>query len=616
FDEATVQRWADHYLALVGQWLEDASVQPAAMRLLDDAGCHRFLASTRCEPQPIPVEHTLHGWIEHRAAQAPEALAVLAPGCAMRYADLNEAANALAWQLLDRGIRVEDRVAILAERGPEQIVAILAVWKAGGAYVPLDLGYPDDRLRYMLQDSAPMAVLCGKGLAARAGTLAPSAALIDLTSMPAGSSRGNPRVAGLDVEALAYVIYTSGSTGRPKGVMVEHRCVLNLWADLERQVLGDLPADARVGLNGSLSFDASVQSLIQLLSGRCLVVIPQWVRQDAAAMVAYLREHRVRAFDCTPSHLEGLLAAGLLDQPDYHADAVLVGGEAIVGKLWQHLAQDERCRYFNVYGPTECTVDATLTRIRAVDTPHIGRPVANTQVYIVDRFGQVVPPGQVGEIWIGGAGVGRGYLNQPELTQGRFIADPFQPDREARVYRTGDLGRWRGDGSIDYLGRNDFQVKVRGYRIELGEIEAQLCACPGVRDAVVLVREDVPGDPRLVAYFRTDGSRPLQVADLRDWLTARLADFMVPAAMVRVEDWPLTPNGKLDRPVLPAPDDASYGQRDFEAPEAGLETALAGVWQEVLRVPRVGRRDSFFALGGHSLLAMQLVARVREQLQA
>ncbi|MGI9304248.1 MAG: amino acid adenylation domain-containing protein, partial [Gammaproteobacteria bacterium] len=406
------------------------------------------------------------------------------------------------------GVGADDRVAICVERSLAMVVGLLGILKAGGAYVPLEPGYPEARLAYLLTDSAPAALLTQAGLQVPPTDLAQITLALDaqgqwqdvaLTRQP----DSNPDAAqlGLTPEHLAYVIYTSGSTGRPKGVMVAHRSVANLWSGLEHSIFCHCPANARVGLNAALSFDASVKAWVQLLSGHCLIIIPAVVRTDGAALLHFLARHQVDAFDCTPSQLELLLSSPIVDGGGYAPKAVLVGGEAISTSHWQQLSGSKSTHFYNVYGPTESTVDATIGLVEASkDRPHIGRPIANTQIYILDGQRQLVPLGVGGEIYIGGAGVARGYLNRPRLTAERFTADPFRADPEARLYRTGDLGRWRPDGTIEYLGRNDFQVKVRGFRIELGEIEACLATHAQVREAVVSMRQDNPDDKRLVAY--------------------------------------------------------------------------------------------------------------------
>jgi amino acid adenylation domain-containing protein len=425
----------------------------------------------------------------------------------------------------------------------------------------------------------------------------------------------NPNVAGLTSRNLAYVIYTSGSTGQPKGVMVEHRSAVNFWQVMCHTTHRTCAPNSRVALNAAFSFDMSLKGLLQLLSGHCLVLIPQAIRASGAALLSFLEERRIDALDSTPSQLEGLLAAGLLEPTGYRPRNVLLGGEAIPPAMWSRLKASPVVRFHNMYGPTECTVDATIQSIaESTGGPVIGKPLGNARIYLLDAQGQPVPVGVAGEIFIGGVGVARGYLNRPELTAERFLADPFASEANARMYKTGDLGRWLPDGNIEYLGRNDFQVKIRGFRIELGEIEAKLAACAGVREAVVIAREDVAGDQRLVAYVVAHGESELSVAALREALLRELPEHMIPSAFVSLASMPLTPNGKLDRKALPAPDQGAVASRAYEAPVGEVEQAIAAIWQELLGLERVGRNDHFFELGGHSLLVMQLVIRIREQL--
>ncbi|WP_146741412.1 condensation domain-containing protein, partial [Lonsdalea populi] len=342
--------------------------------------------------------------------------------------------------------------------------------------------------------------------------------------------------------------------------------------------------------------------------------VPEALRADARRLWRYFSRHAVDVFDCTPVQLHGLLDAGLGIDPAYQPAAVLIGGEAISPHVWSRLTKLAATRFINVYGPTECTVDAAACVIDASQPlPVIGKPLANTRIYILDAQGQPAPLGVTGEIHIGGDGVARGYLYRPELTAERFIPDPFSTTPDARLYKTGDLGRWRPDGNIEYLGRNDFQVKLRGFRIEPGEIEARLMQCPGVREAVVVAREDHRGDTRLVAYLQTQPGAELLPADLRRRLSESLAEYMVPSAFVTLDTFPLTPNGKLDRRALPAPDLTAVISRDYEAPQGEVETALAEIWQDLLGLARVGRHDHFFELGGHSLMAVQLINHLREQ---
>jgi amino acid adenylation domain-containing protein len=557
-------------------------------------------------------DHTLVELFAAQVARTPDAPAVSYDGRTLSYAQLDARANQVAHRLIGLGVKPDERVAICVERGVDMIIGVVGILKSGAGYVPLDPSYPLDRLSYMLADSQPMALLTQASVRPLLGSLSvPVVELEDATLVQ--ESTQAPSVA-LNSSHLAYMIYTSGSTGQPKGVMIEHRSPVNFWRAMQATTHREVAQGSRIGLNAAYAFDMSLKGLLQLLSGHCVLPIPQSIRASGPAMLEFIEAQKIDSLDSTPSQLEGLLAAGLLEGEGHRPVSVLLGGEPIGPKMWTQLHSAKRTHFHNMYGPTECTVDATIGSIReATGGPVIGKPIVNTPVYILDAGGEPVPVGVAGELHLGGVQVARGYWNRPELTAERFVRDPFSADPQARMYKTGDLGRWLADGTIEYLGRNDFQVKIRGFRIELGEIEAKLLACDGVREAVVIAREDVEGDKRLVAYAVMEPGIELSVAALREALSNDLAEYMVPSAFVALEALPLTPNGKLDRKALPAPDQAAVLTREYAAPQGEIETAIADIWQDLLSIERVGRNDHFFELGGHSLLAMQLMVRVREQ---
>ena len=565
-----------------------------------------------------PKDSLIYELFELQAAARPQAVAVVYEDGSLTYGELNERANRLAHYLVAQGVRPDDRVAICVERGLDMIVGLLGILKSGAGYVPLDPSHPPERLAFMLADSAPKVLLTQWALRDRVrGDALPTLMLDGAPEELEPYSTQNPaaRSLGITPRHLAYVIYTSGSTGQPKGVMVEHASVINLWASLEKRIYHELPADARVGQNAPITFDGSLKPLVQLLSGRTLVVIPQAARLDANLFLRYACQHRIEAIDCTPTHLDALIKEGILDETSNPSlKLAVLGGEAINGAMWKTLQASRWLRFYNVYGPTECTVNATHCALHeAGESPIIGRPIANTRIYILDPQGAPVPIGVAGELYIGGVGVARGYLNRGELTAERFLKDPFPDAPSARMYKTGDLARWLPDGTIEYLGRNDFQVKIRGFRIELGEIEAKLAACAGVREAVVLAREDSPGDKRLVAYFTAVAGAHVSTEGLRSELRAQLPDYMVPSVFVMLDAFALTANGKLDRKALPMPDSDALDRREYEAPHTSNEVAIAEIWQQLLGVVRVGRHDNFFELGGHSLLATRMVSALRQQ---
>jgi amino acid adenylation domain-containing protein len=412
-------------------------------------------------------------------------------------------------------------------------------------------------------------------------------------------------------ENLAYVIYTSGSTGNPKGVLIQHHSVLNLSYGLQKEVFSHrIPVNMRVGLNASVAFDSSIKQLQMLLYGSSLYIIPNEVRSDPQQFVAYIRENKLEMFDITPSLLQLLLDSGLLETNDsvHVPSKVLVGGEAIMPSLWKQLVEADKIDFYNVYGPTECTVDATCYHIKKDSTRvTIGRPLPNVQTYVLDRNWLPVPVGVMGELYIGGAGLAKGYLNRPELTAERFIRHPF--NEEERLYRTGDLVRYLTDGYLEYLGRIDNQVKIRGFRIELEEVEANLESHPLVKEAVVLVTEDIPGEKRLVAYVVGEGS----VYEWREHLKTQVPNYMVPTHFIEVDAIPLTTNGKVDRKALNSL--TIQRENNFSTPitpRDEIEYKLIKIWKNLLQIEDVYVNDDFFNIGGHSLLVIKLISKIRE----
>ncbi|MCF7695813.1 non-ribosomal peptide synthase/polyketide synthase [Mycetohabitans sp. B2] len=608
FDQTTIERHVGYLQTVLRAMVAHPEQPVTTLELLSPAERQLLLKTWNATECDYPSQLCIHQLFEAQVERTPEATALMFEEQALSYAELNVQANRLAHQLIELGVKPDARVAICVERSPAMVVGLLAILKAGGAYVPLDPMYPGERLAHILADAAPAIVLAdAAGRGALGDTALAERIVLDLDALP-GEVDTNPSVPGLTARHLAYVIYTSGSTGKPKGVMVEHQSLVNLYSALQSAVLTHCPIHARVGLNASVAFDASLKSVLSLLSGCTLVLIPQAVRSDGAALLQCLATTSIDVLDCTPVQLEMLLSADLLQHQ--RPLTVLVGGEPIAPLTWQTLVNASHLTVCNVYGPTECTVDATLAVLSSDQMqPTIGRPIANTRIYLLDIYCQPVPLGAVGELYIGGAGVARGYLNRPGLTVERFVRDPFVLEPDARMYKTGDLARYLPDGNLEFLGRNDHQVKIRGFRIEPGEIEACLSLHPQVHDALVLACGD-GDDKRLVAYVRAEPDDAL-ANTLRAHVAACLPDYMVPAAFVRLDAWPLTPNGKLDRRALPAPSADAFAHQVYEAPRGELETTLAEIWAELLGVERVGRHDSFFTLGGHSLLAVQLIERLR-----
>ncbi|QBH03742.1 non-ribosomal peptide synthetase [Xanthomonas oryzae] len=544
---------------------------------------------------------TVHGLFERQVAATPEAVALECDGQRLHYSELNARANQLAHRLLQLGIGPDERVAICVQRSAQLIIGLLAILKAGAAYVPLDPTYPAERLAYLLHDSAPRAVLVHAPTGHALGDVALPVIDIDdaaVTDLPCS----NPHVPGLTAAHLAYVIYTSGSSGQPKGVMVEHRQLAHLVA-WHKAAFGVGEGTRSSSLAG-LSFDAAAWEIWpSLCSSGCLVMPSAVHSADVASLLQWWRAQELDVSFLPTPIAEHAFATGIAPQ---RLRCLLVGGDRL-----RQVPDGLPFSVYNNYGPTETTVVASSGVVTpGMHNPPIGRPLPYLRAYVLDAQGQLAPLGVVGELYLGGAGVARGYLGREALTAERFINDPFYPGE--RMYRTGDLCRWLDDGQLDYVGRNDAQVKIRGRRIELGEIEAHLLSHPQVREAAVLAREDVAGERRLVGYVIAAGDTPT-TAELQRHLRVQLPEYLVPEAFVPLEAWPLTANGKLDRHALPAPDAEQRHLQTYVPPATALEQQLAEIWQAVLGLERVGRHDNFFQLGGHSLLAVTLVERLRQQ---
>jgi amino acid adenylation domain-containing protein len=597
--------------------LEKAPETPvAALDVLPASERQRVVEQWNATAAPYPDDACLHELIDAQVARTPDAVAVVLGDEQVSFAALAARANRLAHHLRTLGVGPDARVALCMDRRPDLIVGMFAILKAGGAYVPLDPTAPADRLRFLLADSGAVAVLTAGNALPFAAGLPVLDLVADRAAWAAAPATCPPRGA-LGPEHLAYLIYTSGSTGTPKGVMVPQRAVGAQIAGLQR-TLGFSRTD-RVLQFASPTFDASVEEIFgALLSGATLVLRSERWLAGAEEFWAECARHRLSVVDL-PTRFWQMVTQAEVGIPEC-VRLVYVGGEALEAatiEAW-HRRPGHLPVLANGYGPTETTVNATTLVLTADEATwrSIGRPLPNVRAYVLDARGEPVPAGAAGELYIGGAGVARGYLGRPGLTAERFVADAFGGEPGARLYRTGDVARWRMDGTLEFLGRADFQVKVRGYRIELGEIEARLGSHPGVTACVVLLRAAagaVAGEARLVAYYVARDATA--AAELQAYLGEHLPDYMVPAAYVRLDALPLTANGKLDRRALPEPGGDAYALSAYEAPVGETETELAEIWAEVLRLERVGRHDHFFALGGHSLSAVSLLVRVRSRME-
>ncbi|MCZ2718832.1 non-ribosomal peptide synthetase [Erwinia amylovora] len=605
FDAATAQRHAGYLLNVLQAMLAEPQLPLARLPVLGEEERQQLLLTSNLTPAGRDTR-CLHQHFEQHAARRPHAVALAWDGGTLTYGELNARANRLAHRLLAEGVQPDQLAAICASRSPQMICAILAVLKAGAAWLPLDPDYPADRLAYILDDARPALLLADRAGRTALGDTGLNTIALDSTGDNNGWPAENPHCA-VAPQHLAYVIYTSGSTGRPKGVMIEHQHLTHLCFAQQRLLAVD--SHSRVLQFASISFDASVSELAMAFSqGARLTLVGEEVRRDAAMLMQFIQQQGITHATLPPALFRGVDPAPLAD-----AECLVFAGEAPGAALLNTLGP--RTRVLNAYGPTEAAVCTTAW---VADRPceegyiPIGLPIPNSCIYLLDDNLQPVPTGATGEIYIGGLGVARGYLNQPALTGERFLTDPFSPQPGARMYRSGDLARYLPDGNLAYLGRNDDQVKIRGFRIEPGEIAACLGEHPEVREAAVIARTQ-HGEPQLLAYVVTQLPLEDLASVLRTFLADRLPAYMIPAAYIALAQLPLTANGKLDRRALPEPDDSAFARSAFAAPQGEVEQALAAIWQQLLNVERVSRFDNFFALGGHSLLAVQLMEQLRRR---
>jgi len=615
FEATTIQRMATHFQTLLEGIVANPQQRLSDLPLLTVAERHQLLVEWNQTQADYPSDHCIHQLFEAQVERTPDAIAVVYEDQQLTYQELNCRANQLAHYLQTLGVGPDELVGIYVERSVEMIVGLLGILKAGGAYVPLNSAYPEDRLTYLLVDAQVSVLVTKHDLISQLPAYTGRVLTLDRDwDAIARMAAENPS-SSVQAHNLAYVIYTSGSTGQPKGVMVEHRSILNLAWGLQQAIYSGYPnSPLRVSLNGPLAFDTSVKQIVQLFWGHTLEIVPEAFRLDGSALLNFLQQRQIDVLDCTPSQLRLLLSAGLLDN-DVVPACVLIGGEPIDESMWTTLLESEKIAFFNLYGPTECTVDATIYNLFVTGSkPAIGRPIINTQLYVLDRHLQPVPIGISGELFIGGEGVARGYLNRSDLTTEKFIPNPFSYQPGSRLYRTGDLVRYRPDGTIEYICRLDHQVKVRGFRIELGEIEAALSQHPAIAANVVIVREDIPGDKRLVAYLVSHNRQQPTVEELRRFLKDYLPDYMLPSVFLWLDELPLTTNAKIDYRALPVP--KHLRPPDLESklvqPQTAIQLELTHLWRAILHLEQIGIHDDFFALGGDSLQAVSLLLQIEK----
>ncbi len=607
FETSTIHRLLGHYRTLLEAIVAAPDTRISEISILAEAERNQLLFELNGTAVDFPEKDSaLHELIERQVERTPDRVAVESEGQTLTYRQLNSRANQLAHFLRKQGAGPGVPVGVSMERSLAMVVALLGALKAGAAYVPLDPTYPADRLAFMVDDSGLKILLTQESLLRLWPGSRAQLVLLDRDwSAIAAEPAENPAVP-VRPDNLAYVIYTSGSTGRPKGVQIPHRAVVNFV--LSMQSKPGISAEDNLLAVTTISFDiAGLEIHVPLSVGARIVLASRQSAMDGKILAQLIEVHRITVLQATPVTWRLLLESGWQGKSNLKA---LCGGEAFPRDLAEALLT--RCAsVWNMYGPTETTIWSTCDKVRSSQGPVlIGQPIANTQTYILDSSLQVVPVGVVGELYIGGDGLARGYWNRPELTAERFISHPFLLGD--RLYRTGDLARVLTTGQIECLGRVDHQVKIRGFRIELGEIESAIADFPGIRQAVVVAREDAPGDKRLIAYLVAAEPDRFRPAELREWLKERLPPYMIPAAVVALPALPLTNNGKIDRKALPTPEQASAAAGQFAAPRTQTEKAMATIWEQVLGIEKVGVHDNFFDLGGHSLLAVNLFAQITQ----
>lgn len=606
FDVDTIEAFAGHLVQLLRSIVADPNQRLSQLEILTEGEKQQLLYEWNPTRAELPAARTIHELFLAQVRRSPDAVAISHLGRQLSYGELNQRSDQLAAQLQSAGVKPGTLVGLFIKRSPEMLVALLAILKTGAGYVPMDPGYPMERLTVMLEDSQAQVVVSERSLQRQLVTAALTVVLVDeplaVNLVPA------PLAEAVQPDDTAYVIFTSGSTGRPKGVQIPHSAVVN-FLDAVAKRPGMKAGDTICAVT-TLSFDIAVLELLLPLSvGARIELADSATAADGIELARLMETSGTTIMQATPATWRMLLDSGWPGRPGLK---MLCGGEALSRELADRLL---KCGHelWNMYGPTETTVWSTCAQVLPGHGDiSIGTPLTNTEVYIVDQHCQPCPVGVPGELLIGGLGVATGYLARPELTAEKFIADPFGPDADAKLYRTGDLACWHRDGSLHIVGRIDHQVKLRGFRIELGEIESVLCEVAQLEQAVVLCREDRPGDKRLVAYVVTAAGTELDVAALRAHLKTRLPEYMLPSAYVALGSLPHTPNGKIDRRALPAPEATARATKTYMAPRTAEEEVLAQLWADILGREQVSIDDDFFELGGHSLLATKLIARIQK----
>ncbi|MCC5658371.1 amino acid adenylation domain-containing protein [Nostoc sp. XA010] len=609
FQESTIKRMAGHLQTLLEAIVTNPQQRLSQLPLLTAPEEYQLLQKWNDTEVAYPVNKCIHELFEQQVELTPDAVAVVYENQQLTYRELNQRVNQLAHYLQKLGVQPEVLVGICVERSLEMVIGLLAILKAGGAYVPLDPNYPQQRLEYILQDTQAPVLLTQASLVEVLPQHQGQVVCLDSDWHLIAQQSQNNLYSELTTENLAYIIYTSGSTGKPKGVQIPHLALSNFLYSMNETP--GLTSEDKLLAVTTYSFDiAALEIFLPIIVGACLIVASQEIISDGNQLLAKIKDSKATVMQATPATWQLLLVAG------WDGDSqlkIICGGEALSAPLASKLL--ERCSsVWNMYGPTETTIWSAASRIETVnDTVPISCPIANTQLYILDQYNQLVPVGIAGELCIGGVGLARGYFQRPDLTAEKFIPNPFNDEPSARLYKTGDLARYLPNGEIEYIGRIDHQVKIRGFRIELGEIDAVINQHPSISASVVIVREDGTENKSLVAYITVQPQQTIAIPELRRFLESKLPNYMVPTAIVVLKVLPLTPNGKIDRRALPAPDLTQLiSESNFVAPSTPVEEMLAGIWAQVLGLEKIGVNDNFFDLGGHSLIATRVMSQIRQ----
>ncbi|MGB7604732.1 MAG: amino acid adenylation domain-containing protein, partial [Lutisporaceae bacterium] len=604
FDDAGINRMVRHFENIIINIIENTVCSINQIDMLTEEERQQILIDFNNTKADYPKDKTIHQLFEEQVERTPDNIAVVYEDNSLTYKKLNEKANQLGRVLRDNGVGTDSIVGIMVERSLEMIIGIMGVLKAGGAYLPIDPEYPQDRIEYMLQDSGAAILLTQSRIKDKVEF---EGQIIELEDEKLYQGNVNNIKSNKKPQNLAYVIYTSGSTGKPEGVMIEDCSVVNFITGMANNI--EFTPEKTILAVTTISFDIfGLETLLPLIKGLRIVIADENSQKDVNKLSEMIYRQKVDIIQTTPSRMK--LLADISNTKMFNSlKEILIGGESLTESLVQNLRNKTKAKIYNVYGPTETTIWSTVKNLSEGQID-IGKPIANTKVYLVDKYSNLVPVGVVGELCITGEGLARGYLNRPELTTEKFVDNPFESG--TRMYKTGDLASWIPDGNIEFIGRIDHQVKIRGYRIEFGEIENRLLSHEVVKEALVLANNSNDGSKYLCAYISAD--RGMKVSELRECLSKDLPDYMIPSYFIQMEKLPLTPNGKVDRKALPEPNGSISTGTEYEAPRNSTEEKLVTIWREILGIEKIGINDNFFELGGHSLKATSLVAKIHKAL--